>query len=68
MIKRPGSKKTGKTIYIEIRPGTSIKVPYLGMSVKSPGIHGKPQNTATQWWGITQHRGSNLCTIGAGVV
>ena len=50
------------------RPGTSIKVPDLGMSVKSPGFRGKPQNTALQWWGIIPHRGLNLGTYGAVVV
>ena len=47
------------TVYlnIDIGPGTSIKVPDLGMSIKSPGLRGKPQNTAMQWWGIIPHRG-----------
>ena len=36
---------------------TIMKVPDLGMSLKSPGLRGKPQNTATQWWGIIPHRG-----------
>ena len=54
-----GSKnsKIVKFIDLDNRPGMSIKVPDLGMSVKSSGLRGKPQNTAMQWWGITPCRG-----------